>query len=58
MSEDEIQVTKNIFATRIETSTVPIEFAEPQVLYLFDVNEWENKMSFYEKVSILFFLVL
>lgn len=49
-----IQITKNIQAKRVEVCQEPINFAESDVLYVFDVSTWGNKNGFHEKLSYSF----
>lgn len=49
-----IKVTRNIRAIKTEDRTTPIEYPESGVLYIFNVETWEQKTSFYDKIAFSF----
>jgi hypothetical protein len=50
----DIKVTRNIRAKRVEKVSEPIHFPESGVLYEFHVENWENKMAFYDNIAYSF----
>lgn len=49
-----IRVTRNVNAISERKMTEPVVYPESDVLYIYDVSDWDNKMSFYDKIAYSF----
>ena len=49
-----IKVTRNIRADRLETPNEPVELPQDGVLYVYNVENWTDKNSFYDKIAYSF----
>ncbi|KAL9658510.1 hypothetical protein ABK040_006050 [Willaertia magna] len=49
-----IKVTRNIRAEQIVYADEPVEYPQSGVLYVFDVSNWTDKNSFYDKIAYSF----
>ncbi|KAG2375127.1 hypothetical protein C9374_010131 [Naegleria lovaniensis] len=53
-NQGSIKVTRNISAERVENPTEPVEFPIDGVLYAYNVADWTDKNSFYDKIAYSF----
>ncbi|KAF0971708.1 hypothetical protein FDP41_009931 [Naegleria fowleri] len=53
-NQGSIKVTRNISAERVENPTEPVEFPLDGVLYAYNVADWADKNSFYDKIAYSF----